>query len=330
MHRFHYQQAIVDRASISGSLDLSRLAHIEAYVRRRGKRTRFLGDPHLMVLDVIDGRRATMDSLKAAIDVSDDRLLSKLGGIKAFEKEDTYGSRYRGGDYLKVTRRAYVVLEKYAIIRGAQNRGRWDRSRIEAAARMVGEYHVWKWMPRHLRGADRPRNLASFATGYGLTEGDVSQVLYLALYPSWSERYVPVVSSAENVAETKDILQDAIRKQEGVDPEKVNANLFKIALQANGANVGQAGVQVTVNQQSNTLNVGIDPAEMEQRKLNLGRYAARFLGGQRGSQGRAVEVSGSPADEHERENRAGEEVGGARPYEDRGVSGGVERPGAPD
>lgn len=258
--------------------DLKRLGEIETAVDRRGGRTKNLVDPRVSTLDAIHGRSRpeqmeTLDRLDA---VNDEALAARV----EFPPGDVPGCLLRG-DFGPVSRRAYVALERAQVVRVAGRfRGpRYTRKAMEQMAQCVAAVHVARHTPRSERSDDWPKTTSDLASAMGLTAGDLREALYQSQYHKWEERYLPKVSSAARVSIVKDVMLSAVERQLEAEPGKENANLFRTALQAEGAIHGTQKV-TQVNIGSNVLNVpeGVTAEVLRARLETVNRLAQRIGG----------------------------------------------------
>lgn len=184
----------------------------------------------------------------------------------------------QGGDFRAVCRRALAVLDRSDESRRARKYSgpyysQWGRQKM---AMVVAAYHACRHTPRDRRTEGWPKDAFDLAALLKIDVSDVREAIYQSQYHRWEERYLPKQSSAVRVSQIKDaLLHDVLRQNEVEDPAKVNANLYRTALQAEGAMVGtQKAVQVNVN--SNVLNLpeGLTEADLKQRLERVNRLAA--------------------------------------------------------
>ena len=135
---------------------------------------------------------------------------------------------------------------------------------VEQIAGIVTAYHTWRHTPRAERGKDWPKDLEGFSEKLGIEPERVREAIYQARYHRWEEKYVPKVSREARVSQIKDSLLHNVLRQDTVeDASKVNANLYRTALQSEGAIEGTKKV-TQVNIGSNVVNM---PEGMTREKL---------------------------------------------------------------
>lgn len=179
------------------------------------------------------------------------------------------------------------VLERLRVLSGAgqgfKSPGYTDVDRFsdEAIGRIctiVTEYHLWRHTPRSERTKDWPKDIEGFAQKVHSTPELVREAVYQARYHRWEERFVPKVSREARVSQIKDsLLHNVLRQDDIEDPGKVNANLYRTALQAEGAIQGTQKV-TQVNIGSNVVNVpeGTTKESLGARLEVLNRLAQRL------------------------------------------------------
>lgn len=156
-----------------------------------------------------------------------------------------------------------TLLRKIGTYHSAKNQGSpeframytFSEEAIEEIAGIVTAYHAWRHTPRSERGKDWPKDLDGFCEKLGKPVERVLEAVYQARYHRWEERYVPKVSREARVSQIKDSLLHNVLRQDSVeDASKVNANLYRTALQAEGAIEGTKKV-TQVNIGSNVINM---------------------------------------------------------------------------
>ena len=149
---------------------------------------------------------------------------------------------------------------------------------VEQIAGIVTAYHAWRHTPRAERGKDWPKDLESFSAGLGFETERVREAIYQARYHRWEEKYVPKVSREARVSQIKDSLLHNVLRQDTVeDASKVNANLYRTALQSEGAIEGTKKV-TQVNIGSNVVNMpdGMTREKLASRVETLNRLARKL------------------------------------------------------
>jgi hypothetical protein len=179
------------------------------------------------------------------------------------------------GDFKPVLRRAYASLDRSKELRKGGTL--YTPEEMEDMARIVAAFHVCRHTPRAERTPDWPKDAAALAALLSIEHRTLREAIYQSRYHAWEERYVPEVSSAARVSRIKDSLEyNVLRQDEVSDPSKVNANLYRTALQAEGAIQSAKGIQFNVN--SNVVNMpeGTTEQMIRERLQRLQKFAARL------------------------------------------------------
>lgn len=277
------------------------LANVESTVARRSTLTRGLIDDRVSVLDAMHGRDRVedMETTERLDAVPDDHIEQKVN----FPLSQVPESLVRG-NFHAIARRAYAILDRAQVVRkaGRFKGPRYTRDAMELMAQVVAGYHVSRHTPRSERCVPWPQNAADYCVTLGINGADLREAIYQTQLHKWEARYLPKIDSAARVSIIKDVLQTAVERQLSADPGKENANLFRTALQAEGAIQGtQKVTQVNVN--SNVLNLpeGMTQESLQARLEAVSRLAQRFKPNPKevpvGEQDRAREVLEGPGGE---------------------------------
>ena len=228
-------------------------------------------------------------------------MTRKMAWIRAGEDQGSAVSSY-------VTK----VLEKLKVLsgpgKGFRSPGWTDVDRfspeaIEEISRVVTEYHLWRHTPRGDRTKDWPKTMDDFCAKVKVSPERVREAVYQSRYHRWEERFVPQVSREARVSQIKDsLLHNVLRQDSLEDAGKVNANLYRTALQAEGAIQGTQKV-TQVNIGSNVVNIpeGTTKESLGARLEVLNRLAQRLgakevRGGVEEGAGQLVERAGEEPD----------------------------------
>lgn len=222
-----------------------------------------------------DGSQTSIEALRS-VNAVDDTKIEKTA--EKYPLPTTFIPAFLiGGDFKAVYRRAREVLVKQQAIRQRRNfRGPYYGPRgLQKMALVVAAYHACRHTPRAERTKDWPRDAFALAALLKIDIAHVREAIYQSQYHRWEERYVPKTSPAVRVAQIRDaLLHDVLRQNDLDDPSKVNANLYRTALQSEGAMIGsQKAVQVNLH--SNVLNLppGLTEDDLKQRLERVNRLA---------------------------------------------------------
>lgn len=220
------------------------------------------------------------------------------------ERKELGWPRFRGGDFERVVRRAFRVMRKFEeTFRAQAHRQLGTEEQIENAAVLVGEYHVWKHMIRRERLEDHPRTSEQFAERWNTTQQKLRTILWAARYVRWEHRYIVQESSQTRVARTKQALHETVDELMEYPAPQRNANVFKTALEAEGAIVKAPAV--TFNDNRKVAVIALSAKEEQQLLRDVARMAKEvgLLGGS-DDEIPLAEVVGEAGAEHAGENQA--------------------------
>lgn len=213
--------------------------------------------------------------------------------------------RFRGGNFERVVRRAYRIMVK-ARDHHQEKTGRslGTDAQFQLAALVVGEFHEWKHCPRRGRAEDHPRTQGQFTEKWGIEQRRLSTILWLSRYPRWEHRYIVEETRETRVARTKAALHETVDDLMECPAPTRNAQVFKVALEAEGAI--EKTPAVTFNDNRRQLVVGLSADQQTKLLKDVARMAKEVGLLDEGVHDEIplAEVAGAPDHEHAGEDQA--------------------------